>query len=202
MQPDKGSRWEFAFSFHQVREIFDAQCDTHKTRSRLALIGFVVTGAPDDGTRRALVAGVETDLSCSTMGCVIVPLPLRRRVSGAAHPRSSHRPWPSPLSAGLGTRLSPAIAGWVTTRIQDSLRTDRPLARRPRRLCHGDSTVGSLLPPATSYGPLGRYPDRTLTGKSIAASRTHQKVHTLGAVAEPSNVVLRVVVDDQGVGWP
>ncbi|MEA2202930.1 MAG: hypothetical protein QOI89_3638, partial [Solirubrobacteraceae bacterium] len=27
-------------------------------------------------------------------------------------------------------------------------------------------------PPAT--GPLGRYPGRTLTGKSIAASRTHQ----------------------------
>jgi hypothetical protein len=99
-----------------------------------------------------LDAGVETDLSCSTMGCVIVPLPLRRRVSGAAHPSSSHRPWPSPLSAGLGTRLSPAIAGWVTTRLQDSLRTDRPLARRPRRLCHGASTVGSLLPPATSYG--------------------------------------------------
>lgn len=43
-------------------------------------------------------------------------------------------------------------AGWVTTRLQDSSRTDRPLARRPRRLCHGASTVGSLLPPATSYG--------------------------------------------------
>ena len=43
-------------------------------------------------------------------------------------------------------------AGWVTTRLQDSSRTDRPLARRPRRLCHGASTVGSLLPPAISYG--------------------------------------------------
>lgn len=41
-------------------------------------------------------AGVETDLSCSRMGCMIVPLPIRRRVSGAARPRSSHRPWPSP----------------------------------------------------------------------------------------------------------
>ena len=81
----------------------------HSTISRATLIGFAVTGAPDDGTRRARVAGVETDLSCSTMGCVIVPLPLRRRVSGAARPRSLHRPWPSPVSAGLGTRLSPAV---------------------------------------------------------------------------------------------
>src|SRR6195952_3448310 len=128
----------------------------------------------DDGTRRALVAGVETDLSCSTMGCVIVPLPLRRRVSGAAHPRSSHRPWPSPLSAGLGTRLSPAVRG-------GSRRGYRiPLVRSDHLLAaHGDfvmalrqSDLSFRRPPAT--GPLGRYPGRTLTGKSIAASRTHQ----------------------------
>ena len=66
------------------------------TISRVTLIGFAVTGAPEGGTLRTLDAGVETDLSCSTMGCVIVPLPIRRRVSGAARPRSSHRPWPSP----------------------------------------------------------------------------------------------------------
>jgi hypothetical protein len=81
------------------------------TTSRVTLIGFAVTGAPEGGTLRAYDAGVETDLSCSTMGCVIVPLPLRRRVSGAAHPRSSHRSWPSPVWAGLGTRLCPALAG-------------------------------------------------------------------------------------------
>jgi hypothetical protein len=71
---------------------------------------------------------------------------------GAASPSSSHRPWPSPSRSGLGSRsflLSQACLRRVR-RIPH--RTDRPLARRPRRLCHGASTLGSPLPPATSYG--------------------------------------------------
>ena len=74
-----------------------------------------------------------TSLWCCTSK-VFTPSVAFARICGARHPFVSR------------------CAGWVTTRLQDSLRTDRPLARRPRRLCHGDSTVGSLLPPATSYG--------------------------------------------------
>src|SRR5918997_2180823 len=68
-------------------------------------------------------------------------------------------------------------AGWVTTRLQDSSRTDRPLARRPRRLCHGASTVGSLLPPAISYGaawPLPRPDSHRQVHRSFPGHMPHQ----------------------------
>jgi hypothetical protein len=142
------------------------------TTSRAALIGFTATGAPDGGTRRACDAGVETDLSCSTMGCVIVPLPHTptglwccpskifipfvafARVNGARHPYVSRH-------GGVVSRRGYRIP---------CVRTDHLLA------AHGDfvmalrqSDLSFRRPPAT--GPLGRYPGRTLTGKSIAASQ-------------------------------
>jgi hypothetical protein len=63
-----------------------------------------------------------------------------------------------------------------------------PLVRTDHLLAaHGDfvralrqSDLSFRRPPAT--GPLGRYPGRTLTGKPIAASRTHQ----IGFIDEPA----------------
>ncbi|HEX8935063.1 MAG TPA: hypothetical protein VF788_12905 [Pseudonocardiaceae bacterium] len=50
------------------------------------------------------------------------------------------------------------------------------------------SDLSFRRPPAT--GPLGRYPGRTLTGKSIAASRTHQIDHTMLAIGyQPGDLV-------------
>ena len=123
------------------------------TTSRATLIGFAVTGAPEGSTLRAGDAGVETDLSCSVMDCVIVPLPLGRRVPrrcasklftpsmAFAHRNKARLPHGS-RSRGDGSRPVRRIPH----------RTDQPLARRPQRLCHDASAVGSLLPPVTSYG--------------------------------------------------
>ena len=130
---------------------------------------------PQDGALRPRIP-VPRRISCSMLDCVIVPLPLRRRVSGAAHPRSTHRPWPSPQGSGLRARHphgSPLTRGFVTTRIQDPLvRTDHLLAAQ------GDFVMAlrqSGLPfrRPSATGPLGRYPDRTPTGKPTTASRTH-----------------------------
>ena len=71
---------------------------------------------------------------------------------GAAPPSSSHRPWPSPSRSGLGSRSFLPSQACLRRVHRIPHRTDRPLARRPRRLCHGASTLGSPLPPATSYG--------------------------------------------------
>ena len=45
----------------------------------LPLIGFAFTGHHGLATRSRR-AGAETDLSCSVMGCVVIPLPIRHRV--------------------------------------------------------------------------------------------------------------------------
>ena len=71
---------------------------------------------------------------------------------GAAAPSSSHRPWPSPSRSGLGSRSFLPSQACLRRVHRLPHRTDRPLARRPRRLCHGASTLGSPLAPATSYG--------------------------------------------------
>jgi hypothetical protein len=57
-----------------------------------------------------------------------------------------------PRSPGSTPALVPACRGPSRRGFRIPHRTDRSLARRPRRLCHGASTVGSPLPPATSYG--------------------------------------------------
>ena len=75
---------------------------------------------------------------------------------------------------GSAPACSPLTRGFFTTRIQDSSRTDRSLARRPKGdfvMALRQSGLPFRRPPAT--GPLGRYPDRTLTGKPTTASRTH-----------------------------
>jgi hypothetical protein len=171
------------------------------TTSRITLIGFTATGAPDGGTLRACVAGVETDLSCSTMGCVIVPLPLRRRVSGAAHPRSSHRSWPSPVGAGLGTRMSPAGAGWVHDAdtgflAYGPITCSPPMATLSWRF-------DSRISPSASHQLRGRLA-ATPTGLPPASpsqlDRTHPTPAPRGAIADkqaespcPAGGVLRVV---------
>ena len=71
---------------------------------------------------------------------------------GAAAPSSSHRPWPSPSRSGLGSRSFLPSQACLRRVHRLPHRTDRPLARRPRRLCHDASTLGSPLAPATSYG--------------------------------------------------
>jgi hypothetical protein len=61
-------------------------------------------------------AGAETDLSCSVMGCAIVPLPMCRRVPWALPLqglRAVHRP--SATGEGLGSRFSLPRQAWVTT---------------------------------------------------------------------------------------
>src|SRR6266511_2157783 len=69
---------------------------------------------------------------------------------GAAAPSSSHRPWPSPSRSGLGSRSFLPSQACLRRVHRIPHRTDRPLARRPRRLCHDASTLGSPLAPATS----------------------------------------------------
>ena len=68
------------------------------------LIGFAAAGHSRTATLEPSDAGAETDLSCSTMDCVIVPIPIRRRVPRCriskifapslafAHPRRARLP--------------------------------------------------------------------------------------------------------------
>jgi hypothetical protein len=118
---------------------------TRRVRLRVRLIVHAhVTHRAASTTRRT------TGLWCCTSK-IFAPSMAFTQVSRARHPHV------------------PALAGWVTTRIQDPLvRTDHLLA------AHGDFVMAlrqsgfpSRRPPAT--GPLGCYPDRTSTGKSIAA---------------------------------
>ena len=60
--------------------------------------------------------------------------------------------WPSPSRSGLGSRSFLPSQACLRRLHRTPHRTDRPLARRPRRLCHDASTLGSPLAPATSYG--------------------------------------------------
>jgi hypothetical protein len=96
-----------------------------------------------------------TGLWCCTSK-VFTPSVAFARMHGARHPHVSR-------SRGVVSRRGYRIP---------CVRTDHLLA------AHGDfvmalrqSDLSFRRPPAT--GPLGRYPGRTLTGKSIAASRTH-----------------------------
>jgi hypothetical protein len=57
-----------------------------------------------------------------------------------------------PPEPGLGSRSSLLSQDDLRRGYRIPHRTDRSLARRPRRLCRDASTVGSPLPPATSYG--------------------------------------------------
>ena len=121
--------------------------------SRAALIGFAVTGSPKAASPEAGDSGAETDLSCSVLDCVIVPLPLRRRVSGAAFQGLHTVHGLHPGGLGLGTRMFPAHAR-VLHDADTGFLSYGPITCSPpqRRLCHGASTVRSPLPPATSYG--------------------------------------------------
>ena len=91
-------------------------------------------------------SGAETDLSCSAMDCATIPPSLPRWV----HRRCALQD----LRAVHGLR--PVKKGSAPTSLpcrgcKVPHRTDWLLARRPKRLCHDASTVGSPLPPATSY---------------------------------------------------
>jgi len=104
-------------------------------------------------------SGAETDLSCSVLDCVIVPLPLRRRVSGAAFQGLHTVHGLHPGGLGLGTRMFPAHAR-VLHDADTGFLSYGPITCSPpqRRLCHGASTVRSPLPPATSYGAASPLP--------------------------------------------
>jgi hypothetical protein len=145
------------------------------------LIGFAVTGH-----RRVAScghdAGAETDLSCSTMGCVIVPIPIRRRVLGC---RTSKLFAPSmvfalvvrarlPLLSLHAGDLHDAVSGFLIVRTDHLLAAQGDFVMALQR-----SGLPFRRPPAT--GPLGRYPDRTFTGKSTAACRTHTTSRSAGA---------------------
>ena len=125
------------------------------------LIGFAATEH-----RRAATcghnAGAETDLSCSVMSCTTVPPSIRRRVPGCC---TSKVFTPSMAFAPVVRARLPlcplASRGRLTT-LQGSLdAADRLLARPPKGLCCDASTVGSPLPPATSYSAAWslRWPD-------------------------------------------
>ncbi len=91
-------------------------------------------------------SGAETDLSCSAMHCATIPPSLPRWV----HRRCALQALRAvhglrPVKRGSAPTLSPLRGCKVPHR------TDWLLARRPKRLCHDASTVGSPLPPATSY---------------------------------------------------
>lgn len=180
--------------------------------SRAALIGFAVTGSTRAASPEAGDSGAETDLSCSVLDCVIVPLPLRRRVSGAAFQGLHTVHGLHPGGLGSAPACSPLTRGFFTTRIQDSSRTDRSLARRPKGdfvMALRQSGLPFRRPPAT--GPLGRYPDRTPTGKPSTAFRTHTPsellqcaaVHQGGAGLEPDTFHRRRVIGGpiDSPGW-
>jgi hypothetical protein len=141
------------------------------------LIGFAATGHRELAAR-SHHAGAKTDLSCSTMGCVIVPFPIGRRVPGCC---ASKVLAPSMAFARLSRARLP-LASRSRGVVYDPagflvVQTDHLLA------AHGDvvmalrrSGLPFRRPPAT--GLLGHYPGRTPTGKSIAASQdTPQTTH-------------------------
>jgi hypothetical protein len=119
-------------------------------------------------------AGAETDLSCSVVGCVVVPLPIRRRVRERC---TSKFFAPSMAFTARGSGSAPAgsllmqgqaldAAGFLIVRTDYllALQEDIVVALRQRGLPR-------RRPPAT--GLLGHYPDRTHTGESTTAFRTH-----------------------------
>ena len=152
------------------------------TTSRVTLIGFAVTGASEGGTPRICecrcrdgsllfhdglydrsAPTTPTGLWCCASK-VFTPFMAFARVSGARHPHVSR--W-----CGVGSRRGYRIP---------CVRTDHLLA------AHGDfvmalrqSGLPSRRPPAT--GPLGRYPGRTFTGKSIAACQDTPHTHPTAA---------------------
>ena len=140
------------------------------------LIGFAATGHCELAAR-SRHAGAETDLSCSTMGWVIVPFPHRPAGSWVLHLqglRTVHGL--RPCERGSAPACFPLSRGGLRPgRIPR--RTDRSLACRPRRRCHGASTVGSPLPPATSYGaawPLPRPDSHRQVHRSFAGHTPQQ----------------------------
>jgi hypothetical protein len=98
-------------------------------------------------------------------------MPVRRRISpvphsavqtfrspcaggflGAAYPSSSPRPWPSPLSQGLGSPLSPWVSRDLLRRCRIHLTLRTACLLDPRRVfVVALRRRGSLLAPATSY---------------------------------------------------
>jgi hypothetical protein len=164
------------------------------------LIGFAATGHCELATR-SRHAGAKTDLSCSTMGCVIVPLPIGRRVPGCC---TSKVLAPSMAFARVsGARLPLASrsrgvvydpAGFLV------VQTDHLLA------AHGDVVVALRRsglpfrrPPAT--GLLGHYPGRTLTGKSIAALQdTPHTTHL--EMTNGFGPLTWLLPATPGAGWP
>ena len=107
-------------------------------------------------------AGAETDLSCLVMSCTTVPPSIRRRVPGCC---TSKVFTPSMAFAPIARArlpLFPLTSRGRLTTLQGSLdAADRLLARPPKGLCCDASTVGSPLPPATSYSAAWslRWPD-------------------------------------------
>jgi hypothetical protein len=113
---------------------------------------------------------------CPRLLCYDAPVPRRTPTglpgpSARTRPSSWRCPWPSPPEAGLGSRFPPAPAG------ASDRRGRIPLVRTEHSLLPQGDLVVALRqsglpfcrPPAT--GLLG--PDRTFTGKSTTAFRTH-----------------------------
>ena len=140
------------------------------TTSRVTLIGFAVTGAPDGGTRRACCCRCQdgsllfhdglcdrsAPITPTGLWCCVskgfTPSMAFARGSGARHPHVSR-------CCGVGSRRGYRIP---------CVRTDHSLAAQGDFvMALRQSGLPFRRPPAT--GPLGRYPDRTLTGKSITA---------------------------------
>src|SRR6266436_3635972 len=91
-------------------------------------------------------SGAETDLSCSAMNYATIPPPVPRWIHRRCAFQGLHAVHGlRPVKRGSAPTLSPCRGCKVPHR------TDWLLARRPKRLCHDASTVGSPLPPATSY---------------------------------------------------
>lgn len=113
---------------------------------RLAAYRFRRYRAPGRGAPQPCYAGAETDLSCSATDCAAIPPSLPRRV----HRRCDLQGLRAvhglrPVKRGSAPALSPCRGCKVPHR------TDWLLARPPEGLCRDASTVGSPLPPATSY---------------------------------------------------
>ena len=130
---------------HRYYDLLRLPLDAPPLHSRAAY-RFRRYRAPGCGAPRPFLAGVETDLSCSMMNCATIPPSLPRRV----HRRCKLQDLRAvhglrPVKRGSAPALSPCRGCKVPHR------ADWLLARPPRGLCRDASTVGSPLPPATSY---------------------------------------------------
>jgi len=112
------------------------------------LIEFAVTGRPGVASSVPEFAGAKTDLSCSMVGCVIVPLPQRRRVLRCCASKVFAPSMAFAREVRARLPLVPANAGFNLTTRQSDSSTYGPITRSPPKAASSWRFDGRISPSA------------------------------------------------------